>query len=111
MGKVAEIIRFYSLDDIMDYVDNGGEYPMHHVWSYDQLIEAGIPVVGIEYNNKSKLNRFGNNMQIPNLQQQINLLRRSKEFDLIYAPFIADVYLLAFLKVLGLYKKPVFALG
>ena len=46
-----------------------------------------------------------------NIQQQINLLKRSKEFDLIYAPFVTDITLIAFLKSMGIYKKPILALG
>ena len=111
MSKVAEIIRFYSLDEIMDFIDNGGEYPLHHVWCYDHLKENGIQVEGIQFNNKSMWNKLGAKMQICNLQQQINLLKRSREFDVIYAPFIADVFFLAALKMLGLYNKPIIALG
>lgn len=111
MNRVAEIIRFYSLDEIMDFIEKGGEYPLHHVWSYDKLKESGIPVEGIDYNNKSFLNKLGSRFLVFNLQQQINLLRRSKDYDLIYAPFIADVLLLALLRAFGLYNKPIFALG
>lgn len=111
MSKVAEIIRFYSLDEIMDFIEKGGEYPLHHVWSYDKLKEHGIPVDCIEYNNKSWLNKLGDKVQIFNLQQQINLLKRSREFDVIYVPFIADAFLIALFKSFGFYKKPVVALG
>lgn len=111
MAKVAEIIRFYSLDEIMNFIDEGGEYPLHHVWSYDYLNKNGINTEGIDFNNKSSWNKLGCKLQILNLQQQINLLRRSKEFDLIYAPFVVDVFLLAMLKMVGLYKKPIIALG
>ncbi|MFW6275049.1 MAG: glycosyltransferase [bacterium] len=111
MNKVAELIRFYPLDEIMDFIAKGGEYPLHHVWCYDKIKASGIPVEGIEFNRKSRLNNFGKNFWINNLQQQINLLKKSKEFDLIYVPFIADVFLLALLRGLGLYKTPIFALG
>ena len=111
MAKVAEIIRFYSLDEIMDFIDNGGEYPLHHVWCYDKIKQSGIPVECIEYDKNSRLNKLGTKVWIDNLQQQINLLRKSKEYDLIYAPFIADVFMLALLKAVGLYKKPIFALA
>ncbi len=111
MTKVAEIIRFYSLDEIMDFIEKEGEYPLHHVWCYDKLKESGIPVECIKYNNNSRINKFGAKLQIFNLQQQINLLKKSKDYDLIYAPFIADIFILALLKTLGLYKKPIFALG
>lgn len=111
MAKVAEIIRFYSLDEIMHFIDQGGEYPLHHVWSYDKLKEDGIPTEGIEFDKDSGINKLGNKLQIFNLQQQINLLRRPREFDVIYAPFIADVFLLALLRAFGFFRTPIFALG
>lgn len=111
MAKVAEILRFYSFEDIMQFIEKGGEYPLHHVWCYDHLNENGIKTEGINFDNKSSWNKFGTKLQILNLQQQLNLLNRSKEFDLIYAPFIVDVFLLALLKMFGLYKKPIIALG
>lgn len=111
MAKVAEIIRFYSLDEIMDFIEKGGEYPLHHVWCYDKIKEKGIPVECIEYDNNTRWNKIGNKLQIFNLQQQINLLKKSKEYDLIYVPFVADAFLLALLKSLGLYKKPILALA
>jgi glycosyltransferase involved in cell wall biosynthesis len=111
MAKIAEIIRFYSLDEIMDFIDKGGEYPLHHVWCYDQIKEKGIQAECIGYDNKTRWNRFGEKLQIFNLQQQINLLKKSDEYDLVYAPFVADVFLLALMKSFGLYKKPILALA
>ncbi len=111
MTQIAEIIRFYSLDEIMDFVKNGGEYPLHHVWCYDKIKESGITVDCIEYDRNSRWSKIGNKLQIFNLQQQINLLKQSKDYDVIYAPFIDDVFFLAVLKIMGLYKKPIFGLA
>jgi len=111
MTKVAQVTRFYSLDEIMKFIENGGEYPLHHVWCYDQIIKSGIHTSGIEYNRNSVLNKLGEKLKFVNLQQEINLINRSKEFDIIYSPMVADVFLLAMLKVLGLYKKPIVAMA
>lgn len=111
MSKIAEVIRFYDLDEIMNFIRNGGEYPLHHIWCYDKIKEYGIQVGCIEYDNNSLINKIGSKLQIFNLQQQINLLKRSKEFDLIYAPFISDVFLLALFKTVGIYKKPILGLA
>jgi glycosyltransferase involved in cell wall biosynthesis len=111
MAKVAEIIRFYSLDEIIEFIENGGEYPLHHLWCYDKIKENGIPVGCIEYNKNSLLYKIGTKFQTFNLQQQINLLKNSKEYDFIFVPFLSDVYFIALLKLLHLYKKPVLGLG
>ena len=110
MTKVAEVIRFYSLNEITEFIEKGGEYPLHHMWCYDQIKESGMMVDCIEYENDSLWNKFGKKLKIVNLQQQINCLKRSKEFDIIYAPFISDIFLLAVLKQVGLYKKPILGL-
>ena len=111
MTKVAEIIRFYSLDEIMDFIEKGGEYPLHHLWCYDKIKESGIPVECIEYDRNSLINKIGEKLQINNLQQQINFLKNSKEYDLIFAPFISDVFFLTILKLFHFYKKPILGLG
>lgn len=111
MKKIAEIIRFYSLDEIMKFIEDGGEYPRHHVWCYDQLNANGLPTEQIEFDKNSFLNKVGNKILISNLQQQINLLKRSKEFDVVYSPFIGDVFLLALLRKIGLFKKPIVGLA
>lgn len=105
--KVAEVIRFYSLDDIMKFIHNGGEYPLHHLWCYDQLKNRDITAKCIEYNKNSRWNSVGKKLRIQNLQQQFNLLKRSKEFDVVYAPFIEDVLVIAGLKRIGLFSKPI----
>jgi glycosyltransferase involved in cell wall biosynthesis len=111
MTKVAEIIRFYSLDEIMDFIEKGGEYPLHHLWCYDKIKESDISVECIEYDRNSLINKIGKKLLINNLQQQLNLLKKSKEYDLIFVPFISDVFFLAILKLLHCYKKPILGLG
>ncbi|HYQ58370.1 MAG TPA: glycosyltransferase [Draconibacterium sp.] len=111
MTKIAEIIRFYSLDEIMDFIEKGEEYPRHHIWCYDKLQEGGLHAEGIDYDKNSRWNKIGAMLKILNLQQQIEYLKRSNEFDVVFAPFVGDVFLLALLKTLGLYNKPVVAVA
>lgn len=111
MAKVAEVIRFYSLDDIESFIEEGGEYPLHHVWCYDKIKESGIDADCIEFDENSFWNKFGKKLKIQNLQQQLNILKHSNNYDLIYVPFPQDAFLLAVLKSVGLYKKPILALG
>jgi glycosyltransferase involved in cell wall biosynthesis len=65
----------------------------------------------IEYDRNSLINKIGKKLLINNLQQQLNLLKKSKEYDLIFVPFISDVFFLAILKLLHCYKKPILGLG
>jgi len=111
MAKVAQVMRFYSLDEILDFMKQGGEYPGHNLWGFDKIKESQNTIEYIDFNTNSKWNRIGKKIRILNLQQQINILKKSKQFDVIYGPFIQDIFILAFLKVLGVYNKPIIGLG
>ena len=108
MTRIAEIIRFYSLDEIMEFIEKGGEYPRHHLWCYDKLKEQGKSVEWIEYDKNARWNKI---IEVFNFRQQLNLIKRSNDYDLIFAPFIVDVFFLALLRAFGLYKKPILGLG
>jgi glycosyltransferase involved in cell wall biosynthesis len=110
MNRIAEICNFYSLSKIKEYIDNGGKYPLHHIWCYDKLIENGYETVDINYNDQSFLNKIGKRIKIANFQQQINYAFRSKEYDIIFAPVASDILFISFLKYLKLFNKPVIAI-
>ncbi|AHW62273.1 hypothetical protein FH5T_18670 [Draconibacterium orientale] len=95
----------------MDFKDQGGEYPGHNMWGYDQIKEYGYYINEINFNKESFFNKLGKKIKILNLQQQLNLLRDSNNYNIIYSPFIEDVFLLALLKTLGLYNKPIIGMG
>ena len=73
MTRIAEIIRFYSLDEIMEFIEKGGEYPRHHLWCYDKLKEQGKSVEWIEYDKNARWNKI---IEVFNFRQQLNLMKR-----------------------------------
>ena len=112
MTRVLEILPFYSLDEAMEYLNDGGEQlPLHHVWCYDQIFNNGYEVKFIANKKNSFLNRVGRLIDIDNLYQQVKVIRKSKEYDLVFDPFMQFTFLLALLKLLGLYRKPIVALA
>ena len=109
--KVLEIIRFYSLEKIMRYIDQGNDYPKHHIWCYDKILESGNHIGEVIYNKDSFLQKLGKKLRTYNLEQQIRSIKKSKDYDIIFAPFINDIFLLSLLKVLKLYSKPILAIS
>lgn len=109
--KVLEIIRFYSLEKIMEYMNQGNDYPKHHIWCYDKILESGNQVGEVIYNKNSFVQKIGKILRIYNLEQQIRSIKKSKDYDIIFVPFIDDIFLIALLKVLKLYTKPILAIS
>lgn len=112
MKRLLEVIPFYSLEEGLEYLENDGELlPRHHVWCYDQFKKEGYEVHFIPNAPSGFLGRLGKSIKINNLQQQLNILRRAKEYDVIFDPFMQFTFLLAFLKIIKVFKKPIIAIA
>ena len=110
--RILEILPFYSLDDAMDYLDKEGDLlPLHHVWCYDQFKKNGYEVRFIKRKTSGFLGKVGKLMDIENLQQQLKTLRKNKNYDIIFDPFMQFTFLIAIFKILGIFKKPVIAIA
>jgi len=112
MKRVLEIVPFYSLDEAMEYLNNGGDLlPLHHVWCYDQFKKTGYEVQFIPHRPSGLLGKLGKLIKIETLQQQIKTLQKAKDYDVIFDPFMQFTFLIAFLKMIGLFNKPVIAIA
>lgn len=112
MKRLLEILPFYSLDEAMEYLENGGDLlPLHHVWCYDQFKKEGYEVLFIKNKPSGILGKIGKLIKINNLQQQLQVIKRSKEYDVIFDPFMQFTFLIALFKILHVFKKPVFTIS
>jgi len=112
MKKIVELFPFHDLEEAYEYCQNGGkEFPAHHFWGFDKIKEGGFEPVWIDFNENSLINRLGRKIRIWNLQQQINCLKRSKNYDLIYDPFMQFSSFLVLLRLVGLFRKPLVAIA
>ena len=112
MKRLLEILPFYSLDEALKYLENGGDLlPLHHVWCYDQFKKDGYEVLFIKNKPHGILGKIGKLIKINNLQQQLEVIRRSGEYDVIFDPFMQFTFLIAILKILRLFKKPVITIS
>ncbi|TVZ27523.1 glycosyltransferase involved in cell wall biosynthesis [Gillisia sp. Hel_I_86] len=112
MKRLLEIVPFYSLDEALEYLENGGDLlPLHHVWCYDQFKKEGYEVLFIENKPSGILGKIGKFIKIDNLQQQLQVIRRAKEYDVIFDPFMQFTFLIALFKIFYLFKKPILTIA
>lgn len=110
--RLLELFPHHQLEEAYDYVQEGGDlFPNHHFWGYDQFKAQGYDMRYIDIDRNAYLNRWGRKRQIGNFQQQIDCLRRSKDYDMVFDPFMEFTFFLALLKVCGLYRKPIVAIA
>lgn len=106
--KIAISFNFYQLKKLCKEINDGKIFPKHHLWGYDYLInryQVVQPYVDDKrcYSIQEKV--FGKNYN-----QEKKLVKLKSE-DLLYSPFLFDCYYLAFLRMLGLYRKPIIAIA
>ncbi len=112
MKKIILVNAWEEFDEALKYLEEGGDqYPLHHFFGYDALKNGTHPIECFKYNQHTWLNRFGNYLGLNNLQQQIDCIKRQKEYDIIYDPFMEFTYVLSFLRALGLFRKPIVSLA
>lgn len=113
MKKILFLNAWEEFEEAMDYIKNGGDqYALNHFWCYDAFKNnEHYQVILLKYNKKSWLNRLGTSFNLENLQQQIDCIKNQKDYDAIFVPFTGHMALLAVLKKLKLFNKPIFALS
>lgn len=107
MRKV--LFLFHPLKEIDGYTEAWEEQLCrHHFWGYDSISESDYEIVNIEdFDKKHWLNSIGEKLKITHLKQQIDAVRKSKDYDIIFVPYINYAFVLAVLKLLGLFHKPI----
>ncbi len=111
MKKVLLVNAWEEFDEAWEYVIKGGDgFPLHHFHGYDELMRSPLEVTCLRYNKHSFWNKLGKVFKIGNLQQQIDCLKKQKDYDLILDPLLEKgTILISLAKALGLLKKPLFS--
>lgn len=112
MKKLFQITG-QPLEEIQKFIAEGGEVQRHSfMWGYDVFPEFGFEVSTSTNHKKSRLIDFiSKKLNIPHLDAQLDCLKRSKEIDIVFVPWAPYGLLLAFLKMLHLYRTPVVAMS
>ncbi|MBK8501591.1 MAG: glycosyltransferase [Saprospiraceae bacterium] len=103
---------FHPIQDVRDSFISQKHRASHHYWFYDQLRNTGHQVDVLKTNAQSTLlNKLGNRLGINFLQQQIDCVLRAKHYDLIFFPFMEFSFLIAFLRSIKLFNKPLISVA
>jgi glycosyltransferase involved in cell wall biosynthesis len=85
-----------------------GEHFGHHLWGVSHLHESGIDVDILPYEKYAFLDKISRKLKIGGyLDQQLRILFRLSQYDLIYSGNINTTFLLSYLRCLRIFQKPV----
>jgi glycosyltransferase involved in cell wall biosynthesis len=88
-----------------------GEYPGHHLWGITHLHQHGIEVDILPYEQYSILNRIGEKFKLGKyLDQQVRILLKSSEYDLVYSACQENTFFLSILRNIGIFRKPIISI-
>lgn len=103
---------FHPIQDAQQSSISENQKASHHYWFYDQLKNTGHQVDVLKTNAQPTFtNRLGNCLGLNFLQQQLDCIRKARCYDLIFFPFMEFSYLIAFLKIIRLFNKPVISVA
>lgn len=86
--------------------------PSHHLWGATTLPKYGIDVDILPYEKYSLLKKISQKLKIfGDLDQQLRILFLNSEYDAVYSGHHLTTALLAFLRAIGIFKKPIVAIA
>ncbi|WP_084786325.1 glycosyltransferase family 4 protein [Mastigocladopsis repens] len=87
------------------------QYPSHHLWGATLLPKYGIDVHILPFEKCSFLKKISQRLKIfGDLDQQLRILFFKQEYDVVYSGHHLTTAFLAFLRSLGIFKKPIVAI-
>lgn len=106
----ALFINNYPMDHAWELWKKG-EYPGHHLWGATHLSKHGIEVEIVPHQTSKLLNKIGRKIGCgDHLDQQLRILFRRTDYDVIYSACQTNTFLLSLLRSLRLFHKPLVAL-
>jgi glycosyltransferase involved in cell wall biosynthesis len=88
------------------------EYPGHHLWGATHFNKYEIDVDIIPHKKYVILKKISSKIKIlGDLDQQLRIFFSSSKYDLVYSGHYFNTLLLAFMRSMGIFKKPVVAIA
>lgn len=104
------LINNYPMDHAWELWQNG-EYPGQHLWGATHLEKHGIEVEIVPHQTSSLLNKIGRKIGLGDyLDQQLRILFSRADYDVVYSACQTNTFLLALLRSLKVFRKPLVAL-
>lgn len=107
------LINNYNLLDILDALkQEKGDAPAQHLWGYLPLNNQRMSVEILPFQKYTYLKKISKKLKIfGDLDQQLRLLMQHKRYDVIYSAHHLTTLLLSFLRLVGLFSKPIVAIA
>jgi glycosyltransferase involved in cell wall biosynthesis len=84
------------------------KYPGHHLYGATELPKYNIDVDILTHDKYTLLKKISNKIKIfGDLDQQLRILFKRSDYDLLYSGHDINVSLLTFLRCMGIYRKPI----
>jgi glycosyltransferase involved in cell wall biosynthesis len=83
------------------------ESPEHNLWGATCLPDHGVEVDLLPYEKYAFLKKIGFSLKLGDLDQQVRVLSRLSQYDLIYDSGQSETVLLAILQIIGILRKPI----
>lgn len=84
----------------------------HHLWGVTQLEKHDLGLYILPHKKYTYLKDISEKIKLlGDLDQQLRILLKQNEFDVVYTGHYFNTLLLAFMRQIGLFKKPIFAIA
>ena len=104
------LLNNYPMDHAWELWQNG-DYPGQHLWGATQLARHAIEVEIVPYQTSKLLNKIGRKLGLgDHLDQQLHVVFSRADYDVVYAACQTNTFLLALLRSLKVFRKPLVAL-
>jgi glycosyltransferase involved in cell wall biosynthesis len=104
------LVNNYNLKKILkSWQENPS--PNHHLWGQPQLQKYGFDVEILTLQKYKFLKKLSDRVKfLGDLDQQLRLLLTQHKYDLVYSAHHLTTLLLSFLRMLGIFRKPIVAI-
>ncbi|MCP2728624.1 glycosyltransferase family 4 protein [Limnofasciculus baicalensis] len=88
------------------------EYPGHHLWGVTHFEQYGIDLEILPHSKYTILKKISSKIKIlGDLDQELRIIFAYKKYDIVYSGHYFNTLLIAFLRSIGIFKKPVVAVS
>lgn len=106
------LVTTTNMDEVMEFIKQGNEYPKQYLWGYDGLGVGDIEITPLKKPvGKTWIDVVNKVFRIRLLRLQLKCIRESKNYDLIYINIDAVYRVLMIARLLRIVKTPLFAVS
>ncbi len=107
------LVNNYDLLGILDLLQQEqGNAPSQQLWGYTAFDNYGITIDILPFNKYTLLKNISKKLKVlGDLDQQLRLLLKYNQYDVVYSAHYLTTLFLSFLRLVRIFKKPIVAIG